>query len=300
LIQYLTKNIGVAMVLSAMLLLGYMAILGDFSTEIIINFSVLFLQGVILNYLCFRFGILGQNSSIPLVLFSIFSVLIAPQLSLGDLVYGIIWLAAFFLAFESGENPTKSRNYIIYFGILLGIAQTINNISVLLLLPVFILFIQTGARSALDFVLGISYFIMVVLSFMGVLFVMELEDKLINLIPQLTFDYSIFNNMLIKLFLPYVIASLIVHFLKLNGYRFRYPNRSKILNYTMLIQLGVAIALILFTAEASFLIYFMMPAVVILSFTFLYTSKSTFSNAAFLSFICIALGSLWLYKILIL
>ncbi len=299
-IQYLTRNIATAIAVSAVLFLSYMAILGDYSTQSLIKFGLLLSQGLILNYLCFRFGVLGQNSSLPLVLFSILSVLIAPLLSLGDLVYGVIWLAAFFFAFESGENPHKSRNYIIYFGVLLGVAQTINNISVLLLIPVFMLFIQTGARSLRDFVLSISYFVMVVMSFVGVLYVMELQDKLFQLIPQLTFDYSTFNNIMIKLLLPFVFASLVVHYLKLNGYKFRYPNQTKILNYTMLIQLAIAVALILLTADANFLIYFVMPVVVVLSFMFLYTSKSIFSNAAFLSLICIALASLWMYKILIL
>ena len=274
--------------------------IGDFSTRAIVYLSLLFLQGLIFDYLCYRFRILGQKSNMPLVLFSAISILVLSNLGLGIIIYGFVWLAAFFLAFESGEDNSQSNNYIIYIGIILGIAQTINNISILLMLPVFVLFLQTGARSSRGFIQSIIYFFMVIFSYIGVLFVMEIEDKIYNLIPELTFDYSAFDTILIKLFIPFLIASLVVHFLQLNSYQFRYPNKSKILNYTLLIQLVLAVVLVLITAQAGLIIYFVLPCALLLSFAFVYKSKSTFANAAFASLIVIALASLWLYQYLIL
>ena len=141
---------------------------------------------------------------------------------------------------------------------------------------------------------------MVIFSYIGILFVMELESKIYELIPELTFDYSLFNTILIKLFVPFLIASLVVHFVQLNTYRFRYPNKSKILNYTLLVQLVLAVLLVLITAQAGLIIYFILPSALLLSFAFVYKSSSTFANAAFSSLIVIALATMWLYQYLIL
>ncbi|MBT8326762.1 MAG: hypothetical protein KJP21_03500, partial [Bacteroidia bacterium] len=284
-IDILTKNRAGAIILSLLILGASQFIIGDFSTRAIAYLLLLFTQGLIFDYLCFRFKILGQKSNMPLVLFSAVSVLVLPNLGLGIIIYGFVWLAAFFLAFESGEDNSKSNNYIIYIGIILGIAQTINNISILLMLPVFVLFLQTGARNSKGFVQSIIYFFMIILSFAGVLYVMEIEDKIYDLIPKLTFDYTVFDTILNKLFVPFLIASLSFHFLNLNSYRFRYPNKSKILNYTLLMQLIIAILLVLFTAQTGLIIYFVYPSALLLSFTFVYKNKSVFANAAFASII---------------
>ena len=299
-IEYLTKNRVSAILFSLVILSASQLIIGDFSTTALTFLSLLFLQGLIFDYLCFRFSILGQKSNMPLVLFSAISILVLSSLSFGIIIYGFVWLAAFFLAFESGDNNSQSNNYIIYIGIILGIAQTINNISILLMLPVFILFLQTGARNALGFLQSILYFFMVIFSYAGVLFVMEIEDKIYDLIPRLTFDYSAFNTILIKLFVPFLVASLVLHFLQLNSYKFRYPNKSKILNYTLLVQLILAVLLVLITAQAGLIIYFVLPSALLLSFLFVYKSENTFANAAFASLIVLALASLWLYQYLIL
>ena len=299
-IKALTNSIGTAVLVSAMIILGFWFFLNPTDTSLLIKSVLLLGEGLLLNYFCFRFGIIGQKTQLPLVLFSILSVLIVADLSYSDLIYGAVWLGAFFLAYEGRENPEKSINYMVYFGILLGIAQTVNNISILLIIPVFILFIQNGTRSPRGFFLSLMYFVMVVLAYIGVLYVMEITDKIWDLIPSLSFDYSVFNSVLIKLFLPFVVLMTVFHFLGLNSYQFRYPNKSKILNYTMLIQLGISVILILVTAELNVLIYAVMALSIILSFMFSYKSGNVFLNAAFASLICIAACSLYLYKILIL
>ncbi|PCJ66712.1 MAG: hypothetical protein COA58_04435 [Bacteroidetes bacterium] len=299
-IQLLTKKFAPALILSLVILLTYWVILDSTSTYLLVKFIILLTEGLLLNYFCFRFGIIGLKTNIPLVLFSILSVLIAPDLSYSDLIYGAVWLAAFFLTFEGRDHPEKAVNYMIYFGVLLGIAQTINNISILLIIPVFILFIQTGTRSVRGLLLSLMYFFMVVIAYIGVLYVMEIPHKIGNLVPSLSLDYSVFDTILIKLFLPYVGILTLSHFLLLNNYAFRYPNKSKILNFTMLIQLGIAALLILITAQLNVLIYAVMALSVILSFVFTYKGSNVFINAAFASLFCIAGGALYLYTILIL
>jgi hypothetical protein len=300
LIKALTNRFGTAVIFSALIILGFWFFLHPTDTSLFIKFLLLLGEGILLNYFCFRFGIIGQQTQLPLVLFSILSVLIVPDLSYSDLIYGAVWLGAFFLAFEGRENPEKSVNYMVYFGILLGIAQTVNNISILLIIPVFILFIQNGTQSPKGFLLSLMYFFMVVGAYIGVLYVMEITDKIWDLVPSLSFDYSVFNSVLIKLFLPLIALLVLFHFLGLNSYQFRYPNKSKILNYTMLIQLGISMILILVTAELNLLIYAVMALSILLSFMFSYKSSNVFLNAVFASIICIAASSLYLYKILIL
>jgi hypothetical protein len=202
---------------------------------------LLLVEGLLLNYLCFRFGILGMRTNLPLVIFCTLGVLVVPQISLGDLIYGAVFLGAFFLAFESSEHQELSGAYMIYFGVLLGVAQSVNAISILLMPPVFVLFMQAGRRRPRHFILSIIYFLMVSAAYAGLLFVMELEHKIVQLIPVLTFDYSVFNSILFKLTVPFIVGSLIVHFLSLGRYSFRYPNKSKIVNYTMLFQLILSV-----------------------------------------------------------
>jgi len=281
-------------------LFGFYVILGDYSYISTAKVFLLLIEGLLLDYFCFKNGILGQKSHLPLVVFSILSVLLMPALSFGDLVYGAVRLSAFFLAFEAGNNPEKSSMLMMLFGVLLGIAQAISNISVLLMLPFFVLFIRTGIREARSFVLSIVYFLMVVFSYLGLLFVMELSPQMGSVVPSLSLDYSVFNTILVKLFVPYVILCIIVHFIGINSYQFRYPNKSKILNYTMLIQAAIAVALILLTAELNLMIYVLMSSTILLSFAFGYKKTSVFVNSAFVSLVTIAFMTLYLYKILIL
>lgn len=299
-IQLLTEKIGASILLSVLILLSFGIVMSDSSMATIAKLVAILAEGILLNYLCYRFSILGIKTNLPLVLFCTLAALVIPQLATGHLIYGAVFLGALFLAFESREIPELSSSYMIYFGVLLGIAQTISNISVLLMLPVFILFAQAGTRTPRHYVLSVIYFFMVLLSYSGLLFVMELEDNIWELIPSLSFDYTVFNTILIKLTVPYILISLVVHFITLGSYRFRYPNKSNILNYTMLIQLVGSALLILLTAELEILTYAIMAASILLSFAFGYKQKNTFVNASFASLICICIMSLFLFKILIL
>ncbi|MGB1038004.1 MAG: hypothetical protein ACPGYY_05100 [Bacteroidia bacterium] len=299
-IETLTQKIGSAVLLSLAILVSYWFILGGGEVSFLLKLVILLGEGLLLNYLCFRYGILGQQTNLPVVLFAILSVLIVPDLSYGDLTYGLVWLGAFFFAFESSEYPSKRTSSMIYIGVLLGSAQAINNISILLIIPVFVLFLQTGSRFGKSYILSLLYFFMVVLAYIGVLYVMEIEIVSSRLFPSLTFDYSAFDTILTKLFLPFVILSILVHSMSMGSYRFRFPNKSKRFNFTMLIQLSIALLLLLITAQVDLFIYSIMASTVLLSFAFAYKKESVFVNAAFASLLCIALASLYLYKILIL
>jgi hypothetical protein len=223
-----------------------------------------------------------------------------PSLSVADIIYGAVWLGSAFLAFEARDNEIQNINYMILLGILLGAAQTINNISIVLTLPIFILFIQTGSRSTRGFILSLIYMAMVLFSYVGILYVMELEYKIPTLLPTLSVDHSVFDTILIKLFVPSIVIGLIIHLFSINNYAFRYPNKTKILNFTMLIQLIMSILLIFITAQLSLLIYAVMASTILLSYGFVYKQKNTFVNAVFVSILCIALCSLYLHRILIL
>ena len=298
-IKLISQKAAIAALVSILILIGYNLILGINSTLIFYS-ALLFLEGLFLNYICFRFKILGQKSSVPIVLFTICSVLIMPSLSVADIIYGAVWLGSAFLAFEARDNEIQNINYMILLGILLGAAQTINNISIVLTLPIFILFIQTGSRSIRGFILSLIYMAMVLFSYVGILYVMELEYKIPELLPTLSLDYSVFDTILIKLFVPSIVIGLIIHLFSINNYAFRYPNKTKILNFTMLIQLIMSLLLIFITAQLSLLIYAVMASTVLLSYGFVYKQKNTFVNAAFVSILCIALCSLYLHRILIL
>ena len=293
-IKLISQKAAIAALVSILILIGYNLILGINSTLIFYS-ALLFLEGLFLNYICFRFKILGQKSSVPIVLFTICSVLIMPSLSVADIIYGAVWLGSAFLAFEARDNEIQNINYMILLGILLGAAQTINNISIVL-----ILFIQTGSRSTRGFILSLIYMAMVLFSYVGILYVMELEYKIPTLLPTLSVDYSVFDTILIKLFVPSIVIGLIIHLFSINNYAFRYPNKTKILNFTMLIQLIMSLLLIFITAQLSLLIYAVMASTILLSYGFVYKQKNTFVNAVFVSILCIALCSLYLHRILIL
>lgn len=299
-IHYLTHKIFTSFIVACLTLFGFYVIIGDYSYMSTAKVFLLLIEGLVLDYFCYKNGILGQKSHLPLVVFSVLSVLLMPALAFGDLVYGAICLSAFFLAFEAGSNPEKSSTLMMLFGILLGIAQAVSNISILLMFPFFVLFVRTGIREARNFVLSIVYFLMVVFSYLGLLFVMELSPQMESVVPSLSLDYSVFNIILVKLFVPFIILCIVVHFLGINSYQFRFPNKSKILNYTMLIQAAIAVALIILTAELNLMIYVLMSSTILLSFAFGYKKTSVFANAAFASLVTIAFMALYLYKILIL
>lgn len=299
-IQLLSKKATSATLLSAVLYMCYWFLVGESTLSYSFKLMLLMGEGFLLNYFCYRYSILGKPTNLPLVMFAVLTVLIMPELSYADLIYGAVWLGAFFFAFEGKEHPERSTNYAIYVGVLLGIAQAVSSISVFLLIPIFILFIQTGIHSSRSFLLAGLYFSMVQIAYIGIVYVMELEHRIGMLLPAVAFDYSVFNTILNKLVVPFVIVSLVVHFFSLNSYKFRYPNKSIILNVTILIQLVSGVILMMLTAEVNLYIYVIMAAALLLSYGFLYASGRVFVNAAFASLICIAVMSLYLYGILIL
>ncbi len=299
-IHFLTQKVFTSFIVACLTLFGFYVILGDYSYATSAKVFLILIEGLALDYFCFKNGILGQKSHLPLVIFSVLSVLLMPSLAFSDLIYGAVCLSAFFLAFEAGNNQEKSATLMILFGVLLGIAQAVSNISILLMLPFFVLFIRNGIREVRSFILSIVYFLMVVFSYLGLLFVMELSPKMQSLAPSLSLDYSVFNTILVKLFVPYVALCIVVHFLNINSYQFRFPNKSKILNYTMFVQAAIAVALIILTADMNLMIYVIMSSTILLSFAFAYKKTSIFVNAAFASLLTIAFMALYLYRILIL
>ncbi len=299
-IQLLTKKALSASLLSVLLFMSYWYVVGESTGSYFFKYILLIGEGFLLNYFCYRYSILGKPTNLPLVMFAVLSSLIMPELSYADLIYGAVCLGAFFFAFEGREHPERSTSYVIYVGVLLGIAQAVSSISIFLFIPIFILFIQTGIHSSRSFLLMATYFIMVQVAYIGIVYVMELEHRIAMLIPDVAFDYSVFNTILNKLVVPFIVVSLVVHFLSLNSYKFRYPNKSIILNFTILIQLITAVLIVIFTAEIDLYIYAIMASALLLSYGFVYASGRVFVNAAFASLICIAVMSLYLYKILIL
>ncbi len=299
-IQLLTKKALSASLLSILLFMSYWYVVGESTGSYFFKYILLIGEGFLLNYFCYRYSILGKATNLPLVMFAVLSSLIMPELSYADLIYGAVCLGAFFFAFEGREHPERSTSYVIYVGVLLGIAQAVSSISIFLFIPIFILFIQTGIHSSRSFLLMATYFIMVQVAYIGIVYVMELEHRIAMLIPDVALDYSVFNTILNKLVVPFIVVSLVVHFLSLNSYKFRYPNKSIILNFTILIQLITAVLIVIFTAEIDLYIYAIMASALLLSYGFVYASGRVFVNAAFASLICIAVMSLYLYKILIL
>lgn len=299
-IRLLTEKIGPALALSIVVLVGYVFVLADYSWVHIAMLLMLLAEGLVLDYLCYRFGIVGRSTHLPLVLFTLLAALLVPDLGVGTLVYGAIFLSGFYFAFESIKQPKQASSFVIYIGILLAIAQVLDSNSILLLASVLLLFIQAGNRKLRHYLLGLFYFLMVLFSYSSLLFVMELDHKIWELVPSLSFDYSVLNRVIMKLVIPFLTVSLIVHILLLGTYKFRYPNTTKIINFTFLTQLIVSFILVLLAAQPDILAYGLMPAAILLSFAFSYKDKSVFANAAFASLVVICMMSLYLHQIIML
>lgn len=189
---------------------------------------------------------------------------------------------------------------MLYLGIVLGVAQTIENTSVLLLLPTYLLFSQTGSFSTREVLISTFYFLLVIAGFLGILYVMELEDKMINSIPAINLDYNVLNTILVRVFVPYVGVLLLVHFINLGNYRFRYPNKMRFLNQNMVWQLVLGLAIVLVTSLELYLSYFLLPVAVLLSYAFTYNRRAIIANAGFAVLMLLAICSLWMQKFLVL
>jgi len=276
----------------------YLTFFDRLELSIVFKMFILLAEGFVLNYLCYRYKLIGVSTNLLSPVFVLLSALIVPELSYLHLIYGLIYLGAFFLAYESREHSKRSSSYLIYIGVLIGIAQILSNFSVFLLVPIYVLFIQSGPRRVRDFLLSVLYFFMIIVCYLGVLFIIDLSEKSTELIPVFTFSLEQVLASWSLILIPYVLVLATVHFLMLNTYPFRYPNKSKITNYTMLLQAVLGMLLVSFSGEVSFLIYPLMAIAVILSMAFRYKESSVFVNAAFLSMILLSVSSVYLYSIL--
>lgn len=252
---------------------------------------VLLLMGITLDFICKRFRIIGRKSHLALVVFALLTVLIMPILSFKSLVVGFIWLVAVSLAFSSWEDQNKSRNNLIYIGVLLGIAQTLDHYSVLLFVPFFVLFYQNAVLQISHYLLSIFYFLLVLLSYVGILFVMDLLSASWYLIPNLHFDYSNFSIPLIRTLLPVLVIMIIVHLLNLRSYTFRYPNRNIVINMLFALQLLFAAILVLLSSANSLFILMTLPASILLAVGFTFKQESVFVKVAFITVVSISLAA---------
>ncbi|MBR9861280.1 hypothetical protein GYB22_11140 [bacterium] len=252
--------------------------------------GMLFSQMIILDILCQKYRILGIKSHLPLIVCSLLSIIIIPYLGTALILMGYLWLLAIYLSFGSREGNISSVHAMIYIGTMLGVAQTINHWSVFLFLPFFIMFWQNTVQSPQHFIISLIYFAMVLAIYTGVTFVMEIIDKAWSLIPEPTFDYSLLNTPLIKVFLPFVVLMLVLHILSMGNYKFRYPNRSIIINYMLLSQLVIGAVLILITADPGFFALIILPMAALLSVGFAFNQGRLIVEVGFAVFMLISIG----------
>ena len=104
-IKLLTQKNSIGLTLSGLIYAYYVYILPDLSAQKIGLIILLYLEGVILNYFCYRFAILGRKTTLPTLLFSLFSALFIVDISLEITIYGAIFLSAFYLSFRAKEIP---------------------------------------------------------------------------------------------------------------------------------------------------------------------------------------------------
>jgi hypothetical protein len=299
-ISLLTQKISSAIITSVIIILCLVLVRGDFNALYLLKVTLFFIQSIILSLLCKRYSILSVNTHLPLVLASTFSVFIITDISFNHLMFGGLFLIAMLLAYEPKLIAAVSSSYMIYFGVILGIAQAISNTSVLLIIPVFILARQAGSHRTRHYILAITYLLMVLICYAGMLYVIELPHQIAQLTPQLSLGWSSLDFNLLSLAGPLVIILTLIHLLKLRSYNFRYPNKLIITNYMMLLQLIIPLIIIAFNANTAILPYSLMALAVMLSFAFAYKDTSRVVNAAFASLIVICIGSFAALHILIL
>ncbi len=290
-INKLTNNIFYAIGFAAVIIGIHAWSTGRTGQLFVLENIVLLLMGITLDFICKRFRIIGRKSHLALVVFALLTVLIMPILSFKSLVVGFIWLVAVSLAFSSWEDQNKSRNNLIYIGVLLGIAQTLDHYSVLLFVPFFVLFYQNAVLQISHYLLSIFYFLLVLLSYVGILFVMDLLSASWYLIPNLHFDYSNFSIPLIRTLLPVLVIMIIVHLLNLRSYTFRYPNRNIVINMLFALQLLFAAILVLLSSANSLFILMTLPASILLAVGFTFKQESVFVKVAFITVVSISLAA---------
>lgn len=298
-IQKLTNNWFAAVGFSAVILTAHTVFNGQFSSLMIWESALVLLMGIGLNIVCKRFSIIGRESQLPLVIFALLGVVIIPILSLKALVAGFIWLVAVYFAFDSWEEPERANQHLIYIGVLLGVAQTLDEFSVFLFIPFFLLFYQNAVFQLRYYLLSVVYFILVLLCFSGVLYVMEIPEKIWNLLPVIQADLSAFTTYTMRVMLPVLVLLIVNHLLRMGSYPFRYPNRSININMLFLYQLLIAAAMVLISAAPGLFILLSLPASILMAgfFTFLQERASVqgLFYALIIASLCVgAFFQLWL------
>lgn len=299
-IKLLTHKNGIGLTLSGLVYIGYAYILPDLSAQKIGLMVLLYLEGIILNFLCFRFGILGQKTALPTLLFSVFSALFIIDLSLEITIYGAIFLSAFYLSFRAKEVTNYAKIHLIYLGFILGISQAFHNQSILFFIPILILFIQVGIVSTRGFLMALINLGMVIASAIGLYFLMDMPEKITEMTPNFFSINHPSRIVLLKITSPIILFSILFHLLKMNSYSFRFPNLSKNINYTFLAQLVLGLMTALIFSNLDLTIYALMALAVLLSFTFVYLEKSVFTNALFFALIVVITTSLYVCRIIFL
>lgn len=263
---------------------------GDLSNVKIWESVVLLVMGIGLDFICKRFRIIGRESHLTVVIFALLTVLVMPILSFKALVAGLVWLVAVYLAFDSFEEPEKAHHHLIYIGISLGVAQTLESFSVFLFIPFFLLFYQNAVSSMRTYMLSVLYFVMVVLCYMGVLFVMEIPEKMWTLLPQISLDYSSFTTPIIRVMLPLLMVLIIAHLLSMRSFPFRYPNRNIMINLLFTYQLVIAAVLVLISSAPGLFILLCLPAAILISVYFTFLQERLSAQALFYAFVVSSLG----------
>lgn len=283
-----------------MIYLSYALILSDFTAQKWGLMILLYLEGIILNYLCFRFKIIGRKTALPTILFSVFSALFIIDLSPNHIIYGAIFLSTFYLALRAREIPNYSNIYLIYVGLIIGGSQSFMNHSIFLFIPILFLFIQIGIVNARGFLMALINLGMTIVSAAGIYFLIDSPEHIIGMIPNLSSDRPINSLALTKITSPIIIFTFAFHILKLNSYSFRFPNLSKNINYTFLVQVLLGFVIAFITKDQNLTIYALMALAILLSFTFVYLQKSVFANALFTSLIATVIASLYICQIIFL
>ena len=299
-IKLLTQKNSIGLTLSGLIYAYYVYILPDLSAQKIGLIILLYLEGVILNYFCYRFAILGRKTALPTLLFSLFSALFVVDLSLETPIYGAIFLSALYLSFRAKEIPNCAINHLIYMGFIMGVSQAFYNQSILFFGSVLILFIQVGIVSLRGFIMSLANLGMVIASAIGLYIFMDSPERIIAMIPKFTSSNSPSEIVLLKITSPIILLTILFHLLMLSSYSFRFPNLSKNINYTFLAQLILGIITVLVSSNQGVIIYAVMALAILLSFTFVYLKKSVFANALFTALLIIILTSLYICRIIFL
>ena len=299
-IRLLTQKNSIGLTLSGLIYLSYALTLGDFTAQKWGLMVLLYLEGIILNYLCFRFGIIGRKTALPTILFSLFSALFIIDLSLDYIIYGAIFLSTFYLAFRAREIPNYSKTYLIYVGLIIGGSQAFMNHSIFLFIPILFLFVQIGIVNARGFLMALINLGMTIVSAAGIYFLIDSPEHIVGMIPDSNSDKPINSIALIKITSPIIIFIFAFHILKLNSYSFRFPNLSKNINYTFLVQVLFGLVIALISGNYDLIIYAFMALAILLSFTFVYLQQSIFANALFTALITVIIASLCICRIIFL